>query len=233
MGLLKKIGAVVFALALLVGVVILAKPTVKAAGQHADLRAAMLVSTDNGQTWRSGEPSICVRPGAELLVLYKIWNAGDLEVKSVSGYSTATNGEYIGANDIVNADQDGDGHSFVFDDDSADFVITNLQSNGSENEGYQGIITTANLTDDIPCDTNIKGSVILTDFRTGSSSSDRQIMRFFGRALATDNRLALTTTFTVNVNADTCPKTCGATVTTTTTLPQTGSSILELVQSLF
>lgn len=230
MGLLKKIGAMVFALALLVGVVVAVSPAVKATGLHADLRATMLVSTDNGRTWQSGEPSICVRPGAELLVLYKIWNAGDLEVKSVSGYSTTTNGEYISANDIVNDDQDGDGHSFIFED-NADFTIANLESNGSENEGYQGIIVTANLTNDIPCDTNIEGSVTLTDFRT-STSSGREIVGFIGRALATDNRLALTSTFTLNVNADNCPKTCGA-IVTTTTLPQTGSSILELVESLF
>lgn len=235
MELLKKIGAVIFALALFVGVAVAVRPVVKATGLHADLQAAMYVSTDNGQTWRTGEPSICVEPGAHLQVLYKIWNAGDLKVKSVSGYSGSTNGQYISENDVIDADEDGDGHSYIFGN-GADFDITNLEPNGSEDRGYQGIITTANLTDDIPCDTPIRGEVVLTRFDADTSTSDgRQVGNIIGRAFAATNVMDTVSTFTVNVNRNICPKVCGSSTatSTTTTLPQTGSSIIDLINSLF
>lgn len=241
MDLIKKIGAVGVALALFVGVATAVSPVAKATGQHANLQASMVISTDDGRTWQSGEPSVCVRPGSEILVMYKIWNEGDLEVKSVRGYSTTTNGEYITENTVDNADQDGDGHSFVFDNNSADFTIANLTPNSSADEGYQGIITTATFSNETPCDTPIRGEVVLTRFETPSPSADPDLERLLqvnsivGRALAATNVMNTVSSFTVNINRDTCPKTCGSSTptATVTTLPQTGSDVLDLVQSLF
>lgn len=230
MDLIKKIGAVVFALALLVSVALIAQTKVKATGNDVDLQVATAVSTDNGQTWTA---DTCVPSNTTVQIRTRTWNTGTDDVYQANGNSTVNNGSYLRDCTTTNSNEDGDDYGYTNNPFSGDGEVETgyVAANSTQTAGYQGTITTCRV--EAPCEETVLGTVTLTNYNTDDGEPRDQLpVYLFGRALATTGTVSENSTFAVRVAGGVCPNTCGSS-TTTTSLPQTGNSVINLVQTLF
>lgn len=227
MDLTKKIGAVVFALALFVVLATIVKTTAKAASNDVDLNVVTTVSPDNGQTRTT---DACVPSGTTVQIRTVVWNDGTDDVYRVNGTAEATNSSYL-RDCTTNSNEDGDNYGYTGDTVNGQFQTNYLAANSSEVSGYQSAVTTCRV--EAPCDTTIRGTVTLVDYNTDHGTAEQYVGNFLGRALATTGVVNDVSAYTVRVAGGTCPKTCGGSTSKTTSLPQTGNSIIDLVNSLF
>jgi len=233
MKLLQKIGAFSLALGLLFGLALTVQGNAKAASQDVNLQLALTTSVDNGQTW--GSDNRCVKPGDTVQIRTRIWNEGSDDVVQVFGDSEATNSQYLADCTPTNPNEDNDNYAYTQNPltDDGDIHVHSLAANSSETTGYQGSIVTCRIPPEVPCDTEIRGTVMLTRYSNDQGSQeDRQVFNLIKKALAGPT-FAEQKFFTLSVNRDTCPRVCGSSTKKTTTLPETGSSIIDLANSLF
>jgi hypothetical protein len=194
------------------------------ASSDVDVRVATTVSIDGGQTWQA---DACAPSGTTVQIQNRAWNTGTDTVYKVEGTVETANGSYL-RDCTTNGNSDGDNYGYTGDAVNGEFQANHLEGNGNNTTAYQGEITTCRI--EAPCEALITGTVVLVRANTDNGEPvDRQ--GFIGRALAAITTVSQSSGYTIRVAGGTCPRTCGS--STTTSLPQTGSSIIDLVNNLF
>lgn len=241
---LQKIGACILALILLIGLGVIFKGQAKAESQDVTLHVSTTVSPDGGQTWYPQDQPVCTEPGGTVQIQTRVWNTGTDLVNQVYGTSSATNAQYLTDCTPTNPNQDGDDYAYTQNPytDNGQTHVHHITALGSDTSGYQGTTTTCRIPPETPCDTTITGTTTLTSYSNDQGDNEnhyfQDLQGFIGRALAATS-IGENTTFTVTINRDTCPKTCGSSTKKTTSettsvgLPETGSSIMDLINSIF
>jgi len=226
MELVKKIASISLMGVVLLGIALITGPGAKAATQAAQLRIATEVSND-GQTWTTAP--ICVDPGKTYQYRTTVWNEGETTARQIYGSGELTNGNYIQSVSANTVDEDGDGYGYrgnFCDPQNPNGYLTWAPAGTTKDNG-QAMTTTVRIAEDAPCG-SITCEEILETYDTHMPTNDTP-QAFIGRALAhveyaTGDR---TTAYTVTVNRTECPCVSGA-----TSLPNTGSSLLDTVKSV-